>query len=94
MSRPRQRQPARYLVTLSPEAWREVGCVTADDFLALQDVMNLLATEGTPHEQGVGPHSVTVAGFEVHYTRNDLARTLTLHRVARALLGPEGPQSP
>jgi hypothetical protein len=88
MSRPQPRQPQHYLVTLSPEAWREVGCVTADDFLVLQDVMNLLAAEGTPYEKGVGSHSVTVAGFEVEYTRDDAARTLTLHRVGRALERP------
>jgi hypothetical protein len=71
-------------VDLTPEAWREVGCVTADDFLVLQDVMELLSFEGTPYEQGLGPHLLKVAGFEVLYTRDDVERTLTLHRVTRA----------
>lgn len=68
-----------------PEAWREVGCVSADDFQVLQDVMQLLAVEGTPYELGTGPHLLTVAGFEVEYTRDDAARILTLHRVMRTL---------
>ena len=72
-----------YQVMLSPDAWAEVGCVSADDFLVIQGVMDLLATEGTPYEQGLGPHSVTVSGFEVVYTRDDTARTLTLLRVMR-----------
>jgi hypothetical protein len=74
-----------YHVALSPDAWQEVGCVSADDFLLLQGVMDLLAVEGPPYEQGAGPHTVTVAGFEVLYTRDDVARTLTLHRVTRTL---------
>jgi hypothetical protein len=61
--------------------------VSADDFLVLQGVMDLLAVEGPPYEQGAGPHSVTVAGFEVRYTRDDMARTLMLHRVVRTLTG-------
>jgi len=81
--------PPYYRVDLTPEAWREVGCVPAKDFQVLQDVMQLLAVEGTPYEQGEGPHSITVAGFEVQYTRDDVARILTLHRVARVLRRPD-----
>ncbi len=77
-----------YHVDLSPDAWQEVGCVSADDFLVLQGVMDLLAIQGTPYEQGTGPHTVTVSGFEVLYTRNDVTRTITLHRVTRTLLRP------
>ncbi|WP_225409115.1 hypothetical protein [Stigmatella hybrida] len=88
MTRARPTLTRYYDVALAPEAWRDAGCVTADDFLVLQDVMNLLAVEGTPYERGRGPHSVTVAGLEVHYTRDDVARTLTLHRVVRALEQP------
>ena len=80
--------PPYYRVDLMPEAWREVGCVQAEDFQVLQDVMQLLAVEGTPYEQEEGPHTVTVAGFEVEYTRDDEARILTLHRVTRALRRP------
>ncbi|WP_224240652.1 hypothetical protein [Hyalangium gracile] len=80
---------AYYRVDLSPEAWREVGCVPANDFEVLRDVMELLAAQGTPYEQGEGPHSVTVAGFEMQYTRDDVERVLTLHRVVRALAKPE-----
>lgn len=76
-----------YQVVLSPDAWVGVGCVSADDFLVIQGVMDLLAAEGTPYEQGVGPHLVTVSGFEVEYTRDDVARTLTLLRVTRVLTG-------
>jgi hypothetical protein len=50
----------------------------------LQDLMELFATEGAPYEEGEGPYVLTVAGFEVQYTRDDVARTLTLNRVARA----------
>jgi hypothetical protein len=74
-----------YRVDLMPEAWREVGCVPSEDFQVLQDVMQLLAVEGTPYEPDEGPHTITVAGFEVEYTRDDAARVLTLHRVSRAL---------
>lgn len=81
--------PPYYRIDLMPEAWREVGCVSADDFQVLQDVMQLLAVEGTPYEPGAGPHTVTVAGFEVEYTRDDAARVLTLHRVTRVLRRPD-----
>jgi hypothetical protein len=89
MPRPRTCLKPYYQVALSPDAWQEVGCVSADDFLVLQGVMELLAVEGTPYEQGMGPHCVTVSGFEVQYTRDDVARTLTLHRVARTFAGSD-----
>jgi hypothetical protein len=73
-----------YRVELSPEAWREVGCVPGEEFQVLQDLMTLFAAEGTPYELGEGPHSVTVAGFEVQYLRDDAERILTLLRVTRA----------
>jgi hypothetical protein len=88
MSHLRPALPTYYSVELAPEAWREVGCVPAAEFQVLQDVMELLAVEGTPYEQGEGPYSITVAGFEVQYTRDEAARTLTLHRVVRALKRP------
>ncbi|MFL5344240.1 MAG: hypothetical protein ACJ8AT_05575 [Hyalangium sp.] len=77
-----------YRIELAPQAWKEVGCVAAVDFQVLQDVMELLAVEGTPYEQGQGPHALTVAGFEVLYTRDDEERVLTLHRVRRAAQQP------
>ncbi|HYH98791.1 hypothetical protein [Hyalangium sp.] len=89
MSHPRSALPTYYRVELAPEAWREVGCVPAAEFQVLQDVIELLAVEGTPYEQGEGPYSITVAGFELQYTRDEAARNLTLHRVARALRKPE-----
>jgi hypothetical protein len=89
MSHPRPALPTYYRVELAPEAWREVGCVPAEEFQVLQDVMELLAVEGTPYEQGEGPYSITVAGFEVQYMRDDAARTLTLHRVVWAVRKPE-----
>ncbi|HLL06813.1 MAG TPA: hypothetical protein VK539_39935 [Myxococcaceae bacterium] len=85
MPRPNIQLTPYYDVVLSPDAWAGVGCVSADDFLVIQGVMDLLATQGTPYEQGLGPHSVTVSGFEVEYTRDDMARTLTLSRVTRVL---------
>lgn len=88
MTRPPSALPPYYRVDLSPQAWKEVGCVPADDFQVLQDVIELLAVEGTPYEQGQGPHSVTVAGFVVLYTRDEAERTLTLLRVTRALQQP------
>lgn len=88
MTRSHSALPTYYRVDLTPEAWKEVGCVQAVDFQVLQDVMELLAIEGTPYEQGLGPHSVTVAGFEVLYTRDEEERILTLHRVRRALQQP------
>ena len=83
MPRPHNQLTPYYQVMLSPDAWAGVGCVSADDFLVIQGVMDLLSVEGAPYEQGVGPHSLTVAGFEVLYTRDDMARTLTLLRVTR-----------
>jgi hypothetical protein len=88
MSRPLPALPPYYRVDLAPAAWREVGCVPAEEFLVLQGVMELMSIEGTPFEQGLGPHSLTVAGFEVQYTCDDVERTLTLHRVARVLRKP------
>lgn len=87
MPRPNIPLTPYYQVVLSPDAWAGVGCVSADDFLVIQGVMELLAVQGTPYEQGVGPHSVTVSGFEVQYTRDDTARTLTLLGVTRVLTG-------
>jgi hypothetical protein len=87
MPRPYTRLTPYYQVMLSSDAWQEVGCVSADDFLVIQGVMDLLSVEGSPYEQGLGPHCVTVAGFEVRYTRDDVARTLTLVRVTRVLAG-------
>lgn len=81
--------PPYYRVDLMPEAWREVGCVTTEDFQVLQDVMQLLAVEGTPYEPGEGRHTLILAGFEVEYTRDDVARVLTLHRVTRMLRRPD-----
>jgi hypothetical protein len=77
-----------YHVELAPDAWRGVGCFSAGDFEVLQGVMELLAVEGAPYEQGEGPHTVMVAGFHVRYTRDDVARTLTLHQVSRAQRSP------
>jgi hypothetical protein len=77
-------RPTYYRIELTPEVWREVGCVPAEEFQVLQDLMELFAAEGTPYEVGEGPHSVTVAGFEVLYTRDDVTRTLTLLRVTWA----------
>jgi hypothetical protein len=93
MTHPHPALPTYYRVDLSPEAWKEVGCVPAVDFAVLQDVIALLAVEGTPYEQGLGPYALTVAGLEVLYTRDDVTRTLTLHRVARALQQPGEPQT-
>lgn len=76
--------PSYYRVELTPQAWREVGCVPGEEFEVLQDLMELFAAEGTPYEEGEGPYLLTVAGFEMLYTRDDVTRTLTLHRVARA----------
>jgi hypothetical protein len=87
MPRAHTRLTPYYQVDLSPDAWQGVGCVSADDFLVIQGVMDLLAVEGTPYEQGMGPHSLTVAGFEVQYMRNDVSRTLTLLKVTRVLTG-------
>ena len=87
MSRPLNPLTPYYQVVLSPDAWQGVGCVSADDFLVIQGMMDLLAVEGTPYEQGMGPHSITVAGFEVQYLRDDVARALTLLRVTRGLSG-------
>jgi hypothetical protein len=84
MTPPLPALPTYYRVELSPEAWREVGCVAAAEFQVLQDLMQLFAAEGTPYEEGEGPHRLTVAGFEVEYTRDDVAHTLTLHRVTWA----------
>ena len=88
MSRSPAALPPYYRVELAPDAWRGVGCFPADDFQVLQGVMELLSVEGTPYEQGAGPHSITVAGFDVRYTRDDAARTLTLHQVSRARRNP------
>ncbi|HEX8698479.1 MAG TPA: hypothetical protein VF815_06570 [Myxococcaceae bacterium] len=85
MPRPSTQLTPYYQVDLSPDAWQGVGCVSADDFLVIQGVMDLLSVQGTPYEQGLGPHFVTVAGFEVQYVRNDVERTLTLLRVTRAV---------
>jgi hypothetical protein len=82
--------PPYYRVELTPEAWREVGRVSGEEFEVLQDLMELFAAEGTPYEEGEGPHLLTVAGFEVLYTRDDVTRTLILHRVKWAR--PKAPE--
>jgi len=91
MTCPHLAHPSYYRVALSAEAWKAVGRVPAVDFQVLQDVMELLEAEGTPYEEELGPHTLTVAGLEVLYSRDDAQRTLTLHRVARVLSPPGQP---
>ncbi len=86
----RHRSHAPYRVHYSPQAWREVGRMPAETFLALQELLERMgdaahrvpaAAPGEPSRQVLPGH-----GLELEYTWDEPSRTLTLlslERVAR-----------
>ncbi len=83
----RYRSQAPYRVHYSPQAWREVGRMSAETFLALQDVLERLgdpayrgpeAASGEPTRYALSGH-----GLVLEYTWEERSRTLTLLALER-----------
>jgi hypothetical protein len=75
-----------YRVHYAPQAWREVGRMSAETFLALQEVLNGLGeADGRAPEaaHGIARHPVAQHGLELEYTWDERSRTLTLLAVVR-----------
>ncbi|WP_240359759.1 hypothetical protein [Pyxidicoccus trucidator] len=82
----RQHSQGPYRVHYAPQAWREVGRMSAETFLALQDVLEQLG--GTPEHapeaaSGLARHALPQYGLELEYTWDERSRTLTLLAVVR-----------
>jgi hypothetical protein len=83
----RHRSHAPYRVHYSPQAWREVGRMSAETFLALQDVLERLgdpayrgpeAAPGEPIRHMLSGHALVL-----EYTWEERSRTLTLLALER-----------
>ncbi|MCP3137145.1 hypothetical protein [Pyxidicoccus xibeiensis] len=75
-----------YRVHYAPDAWREVGRMPAETFLALQQVLERLgdATGRAPDVlSGPAMHVLPQHGLELSYTWDERSRTLTLLSLQR-----------
>lgn len=75
-----------YRVHYAPQAWREVGRMSAETFLALQEVLAKLGeAEARAREasNGIARHAVPQHGLELEYTWDERSRTLTLLALGR-----------
>ncbi|MFP2924529.1 hypothetical protein ACLESO_04795 [Pyxidicoccus sp. 3LG] len=84
----RQHTHGPHRVHYAPQAWREVGRMPSETFLALQAVLERLGDvtwRGTEATSGPTRHALPRHGLELEYTWDERSRTLTLlsiHRVA------------
>lgn len=87
MPQARHRHHAPYRVHYSPQAWREVGRMPAETFLALQELLERMgdaahrtpeAASGEPARQALPGH-----GLVLEYTWDERSRTLTLMALER-----------
>jgi hypothetical protein len=75
-----------YRVHYAPLAWREVGRMSAETFLALQAVLEELGEDsGRAPEatNGLARHALPQHGLELEYTWDERSRTLTLLSLVR-----------
>ncbi len=82
----RQNNQGPYRVHYAPQAWREVGRMSAETFLALQDALEQLGAPGglLPEAPGgLSRHALPQHGLELEYTWDERSRTLTLLAVVR-----------
>jgi hypothetical protein len=80
-----------YRVHYAPQAWREVGRMSAETFLVLQKVLEGLgeATGRAPEAtHGLGRHALPEHGLELEYTWDERSRTLTLLSLMRVPRNP------
>ena len=87
----RQRQ-GPHRVHYAPQAWREVGRMTAETFHALQQILERLGDaalrEPAASEGLVARHVVPQHGLELEYAWDERSRTLTLLGLARVPRSP------
>lgn len=82
----RQHSQGPYRVHYAPQAWREVGRMSAETFLALQEVLAWLGEAGKRAPEaahGIARHAVPQHGLELEYTWDERSRTLTLLSLVR-----------
>ena len=80
-----------YRVHYAPQAWREVGRMSAETFLALQEVLAKLGEAGArapESSNGLARHAVPQHGLELEYTWDERSRTLTLLALGRMPRSP------
>ncbi|WP_241757848.1 hypothetical protein [Myxococcus landrumensis] len=87
MTRPRQRPQGPHRIHYSPQAWREVGRMSAEDFGALQAALERLGggmDAGTwPPDEHPGLHVLPRHGLVLGYAWDEASRTLTLLSLER-----------
>jgi hypothetical protein len=84
------RPQAPYRVHYAPQAWREVGRMPAETFLALQTVLERLGdapSRAREASDGLARHPVPEHGLELEYTWDERSRTLTLLALVRVPRG-------
>ncbi|MFP2907143.1 hypothetical protein ACLESD_19260 [Pyxidicoccus sp. 3LFB2] len=89
--RPSPHSQGPHRVHYAPQAWREVGRMSAETFLALQDVLEELgdASGRAPEAaSGLSRHALPQHGLELEYTWDERSRTLTLLAVVRVARRP------
>ena len=85
------RSQGPHRVHYAPQAWREVGRMPAEAFMALQEVLERLGEAGTRAPEasgGLARHPVPRHGLELEYTWDERSRTLTLLALVRVPRGP------
>jgi hypothetical protein len=83
--------PGPHRVHYAPQAWREVGRMSAETFLSLQQALEQLgdASGRAPEAaHGLVRHALPEYGLELEYTWHERSRTLTLLAVARVSRRP------
>ena len=83
----RQRPPGPHRIHYAPQAWREVGRMPAETFLALQAALERLgessARGALSGGTGAARHVVARHGLVLDYAWDERSRTLTLLAVER-----------
>ncbi|WP_254623924.1 hypothetical protein [Myxococcus sp. CA033] len=83
----RHRPPGPHRIHYSPQAWREVGRMSAEAFGALQGALERLGDTTVrgplPEGGGLGRHVLAHHGLALGYSWDERSRTLTLLSVER-----------
>ncbi|MCP3165880.1 hypothetical protein [Myxococcus qinghaiensis] len=87
MPQSRPRLPGPHRIHYSPQAWREVGRMSAETFGALQGALERLGDglvrEPRNEASGTGRHELPRHGLVLDYAWDDRSRTLTLLSLER-----------
>jgi hypothetical protein len=78
--------PGPHRVHYAPQAWREVGRMSAETFFSLQQALEQLgdaAGRAPEAASGLMRHALPEYGLELEYTWDGRSRTLTLLAVVR-----------